>query len=127
MSVITDQDIEGGGLVKYHSGLISTNMGAGVVASITPPSGQKVRLDTVLASWSGGISLSIIINNKAVIGSKRNILQPINTGDWNIQSGTKSNAKGGTLSSLTGGVDEKIEIYSDQANGNLFYAYSFIG
>ncbi len=115
----------GGGFVtKFASPLIIVSSGAtGTFVTLTPPAGQKVRVNALAGSARQTNLTTIDIGGITAVSA-------VNLEGENLQPNTANEFKisfnGALHNYIEGGIDEVIEFKTDVAtSSNTIYAYQF--
>ncbi len=132
MIKLSDFESGGGGAftTRWISGGIQIASGlSGVLFTITPPSGQKVRITglTTDAQYSSQSGISLTIGGATVTSNLS--LAPYGAamdGTFGVAGGSTA-ISAGFLSEITGGTDEVITLVKDSgaAVQGMFYSYEF--
>jgi len=114
----------GGFITKFASKTIEVNSGAtGTYVTLTPPTGQKVKLTSISSSGVAQTNLTTIsVGGSAVVTDA--ILNQVNIGcdvdELSINNGA------GNQDVITGDVDEVLEISTNVSTSQgTFYSYQF--
>lgn len=116
----------GGGFVtKFASPLILVAAGAtGTFATITPPSGQKVRLTMLSATSAAQSNLTTITVGGVDVVSAVNLEGENN--QTNAANEFKIGLSNGNQMYIEGDIDEVVELKTDVAlSNNTIYSYQF--
>lgn len=105
------------------------NGASGIIFTITPPSGERVRLNNLVGA-ADNPNTELKIGTVAIISGKTLKFNPSTIDSYSVSnSGGNSNstATAGNLFGVFGGVDEAISfrMITGSTTNNLFYAYEF--
>ena len=130
MSVLLSSKVGGGGYRRnFVSGVLTIASGStGTLVTLTPPAGQKVRLEALQAvnSTTNAGNITVVVGADTVVTAKQ---LDGNVGAGNFTIGIQSTQNGGNpsaIQSLTGSTDEVIVIsVAGSTLATIYYNYSF--
>jgi len=121
--------VEGAGFAtRFASTAITLGSGqSSTFITLTPPSGQKVRLTALQLSANSETNISVDIGSETVITTKTLVATTPNAANQFFIGQLGSSSRSGTYLWLTGKVDEVITVTktSGSTANTVQYAYEF--